>query len=128
MSREQVRQSLELLAASGQARKTRHGWAARGGAVVDTGADLTRARKLELEWARLAIGRLESGAPGHSGYSLFAIAREDLRRLREVQLAYIREMQSIIAASRKSDCVGLYCVQLIDMATAEANVFRQAHG
>jgi transcriptional regulator with XRE-family HTH domain len=128
MSREEVQRSLELLAASGQARKTRHGWAARGGAVVDTGADPTRARQLKLEWARLAIARLETGSPGHCGYSVFAVAREDLRRLREVQLAYIREMQSIIAASKQSDCVGLYCVQLIDMAAAEGNVFRSAPG
>ncbi len=128
LSRERVRESLELLVASGQARKTRHGWTARGGTMVDTGADLERARRLKLDWARLAISRLETGAPGHCGYSVFAIARDDLRRLREVQLAFIREMQSIIAASKQSDCVGLYCVQLIDMAAAEGNVFRAAAG
>jgi transcriptional regulator with XRE-family HTH domain len=128
MSKDDVRESLELLAASGQVRKTRQGWALRARTVVDTGGDSSRARGLKLEWTRVALRRLEAGAPGHCGYSVFAIAREDLRRLRDVQLAYVREMQSIIAASTKSDCVGLYCAQLLDLATPEANAFRSLSG
>ena len=92
--------------------------------MIDTGADPGRARALELEWARLALERLSSGAPGHCGYSLFAISREGLQRLREVQLAYVRERQSIIARSGGEDCVALYCAQLIDLAVPESNAFR----
>ncbi len=44
--------------------------------------------------------------------------------MREVQLAYVREMQSIIATSGEGDCVALYCAQLLDLAVPESNVFR----
>jgi hypothetical protein len=123
ISLDQVQSSLALLAASGQVRKTRHGWAPRRHALVDTGADPARARALKLDWARLAIDRLSGGAPGHCGYSLFAISHQGLQQLREVQLAYVREMQSIIAASGEGDCVALYCAQLLDLAVPESNLF-----
>jgi hypothetical protein len=119
----EVRTALELLAQSGQIRRAGQRWVADRITVVDTGADARRARALKLGWARLAIERLESGAPGHSGYSLFAVSREDLRRLREIQLAYVREMQAVIAGSKPSECVGLFCTQLIDLAAGESNVF-----
>jgi DNA-binding phage protein len=121
ISREEVKRSLSLLAESGQIRQTRRGWVARQGGVVDTGADPRRSRALKLEWARAAIERLESGAPGHSGYALFAISKSDLRRLHEIQLAYVKEMQSVIAASTPSECVGLFCAQLIDLSVADDN-------
>jgi len=46
---------------------------------------------------------------------LFAASRADLTRLRELQLQYVRAMQDIVARSEPSECVGLYCVQLLDL-------------
>jgi DNA-binding phage protein len=125
LSPEEVEQTLKLLVASGQVKRTRRGWVAQASPWVDTGADPTRSRALKLSWARVALARLEQGGPGYSGYSLFAVSRAELHKLREVQLAYVREMQGIISASRHSECIGLYCAQLIDLAQAEHNAFLQ---
>jgi hypothetical protein len=69
----------------------------------------------------VAIERLERHAPGHFGYSLFAISRADLRRLRELHGEYLREMQSIIARSQPNECVGLLCLQLLDLSARPDN-------
>jgi hypothetical protein len=45
--------------------------------------------------------------------------------LREAHLAFVREMHGIIAASTRSECVGLYCAQLLDLAVAADNTFLQ---
>ena len=60
---------------------------------------------------------------GTSGYTLFAISKDDLRRLHEIQLAYVREMQAVIAASAANECVGLFCTQLLDLSAAKGNAF-----
>lgn len=52
-----------------------------------------------------------------AGYSLFAISKRDLRRLRELHLEYVRAMQNVIAESTPGECVGLYNAQLMDLAT-----------
>jgi len=87
--------------------------------VVDTGGDYSRARDLRLLWARIALERLEQGAAGIAGYSVFAISREDLRRIRQLQVDYLRQVQGIIAQSSPSDCVALYCAQLLDLSGDE---------
>lgn len=68
-----------------------------------------------LAWTRTAAHRLEDGSPGSFGYSLFAVSRADLRRLRDLYLDYVRAMQQLIAASDPAECVGLYCSQLLDL-------------
>jgi hypothetical protein len=87
--------------------------------VVDTGGDIERARALRLCWARIALDRLERGARGLAGYSLFAVSRKDLRRIRQLQVEYLRQMQTIISQSSPCDSVGLYCAQLLDLAGDE---------
>ena len=59
----------------------------------------------------------------HSPTDLRALSRADLRRLHEIQLAFVREMQTLIAASKGDECVALYCSQLIDLSVAEQNAF-----
>jgi hypothetical protein len=63
----------------------------------------------------VAAERLRAGSPGSYGYSLFAISRADIRRLKELQRQYVRAMQSLIAESAPGECVGLYCAQLLDL-------------
>jgi hypothetical protein len=67
-------------------------------------------------WTRTALERLERSSPGNFGYSLFAVSRPDLQRLRDLHLEYVRAMQELIARSQPSECVGLYCSQLLDLA------------
>jgi hypothetical protein len=109
--------ALSFLAKTGQVKKTRGGYQVQRVLAVDTGADPARARALKVLWTKHAVERLERDVPAVFGYSLFAASRRDLQRLRDVQLAYVREMQSIIAQSADAECVGLYCFQLLDLAS-----------
>jgi hypothetical protein len=54
---------------------------------------------------------------------LFSISKQDLQRLRGIQLAYVREMQAVIAESEPGECVALYCAQLLDLGRADDNAF-----
>jgi transcriptional regulator with XRE-family HTH domain len=118
-----IADALKVLVASGQAQKTRHGWRVQALPMIDTGGDRARSRALKASWVRLALERMEAGAPGNFGYSVFAISRPDLLRLKEIQLAFVREMQAVIAGSTDTDCVGLYCAQLLDLAPPPDNAF-----
>jgi hypothetical protein len=111
-----VRAALGVLEATGQVERHGERWSLTRVLSVNTSQDRSRARALKASWAKTALARLESGAPGSYGYSVFAISKGDLRRLRDVHLEYVRAMQAIIAASRPGDCVGLYCAQLLDLA------------
>lgn len=117
VSQDELVPALAFLVQTGQVRKTRRGYRVQRVLAVDTGADPARARALKVLWTKHAVDRLERNVPATFGYSLFAISKRDLQRLREIQLAYVREMQSVIAQSARSECVGLYCFQLFDLAS-----------
>lgn len=90
---------------------------------VDTRADPDGARTIKLAWTEQAVARFRAGAPGAYGFSLFAISRDNLRRLRSLHLEYVRAMQSLIAEPQVNDCVGLYCAQLLDLDCTSDNTF-----
>jgi DNA-binding transcriptional ArsR family regulator len=92
---------------------------------VDTRQDPERGRALKLAWTRLATRKLARGHPGSFGFSLFAISKADLRKLRDLQQQYVRAMQSLIASSRATDCVGLYCTQLLDLDDGPENALAE---
>jgi hypothetical protein len=114
-----VQAGLALLHRTGQIRKLKGRWHIDRVVSVDTSAEPERARKLKAAWAEVALGRLRGGARGSFGYSVFAISRSDLRRLRDVHLEYVRAMQNLIAESSPGECVGLYNAQLLDLATVD---------
>jgi hypothetical protein len=76
-----------------------------------------------LAWTEQAVARLKAGAPGAYGFSLFAISRENLLRLRSLHIEYVRAMQALIAQPQVNECVGLYCAQLLDLDCTSDNVF-----
>lgn len=119
----EVSKGLDALERSGQVRKLRGKWHIDRVIAVDTSADANRARALKVAWTRVAAQRLESGSPGSFGYTVFAVSRADLSRLRGLQLQYVRAMQSLIAESSPGECVGLYCAQLVDL-NAEDSALR----
>lgn len=108
--------ALSILESTGQVHKTRAGLRPVAVTAVNTNADPVRDRELKLTWARTALARIEAGVAGTFGYSLFAVSHADLTKLRNLQLEYVRAMQATIADSKPSECVGLYCVQLLDLA------------
>ena len=119
VSEEVIAAGLEQLARGGQIRWSGKRWRVAQLQLVDTSADPVRARKLKANWARTAVDRLDAGAEGSFGYSLFTVSRAELQRLRELHLEYVRAMQSVIAESTQAECVGLYCMQLLDLAAPQ---------
>jgi transcriptional regulator with XRE-family HTH domain/DNA-binding transcriptional regulator YiaG len=117
----QLVHALAVLERTGQIARVGEKWAPLSSAAVTTGADPMTRGLLTRAWMHVADQRIERGAPGHFGYSLFAASRADLRRLRELHMAYLREMQSIIARSSPNECVGLLCLQLLDLSEREDN-------
>jgi hypothetical protein len=115
---EQVREALRVLEATAQITKTRRGFRPREVTRIDTGRDPEGAHKLKVAWTSTALERLKSRASGNYGWTLFAISRADLVRLHHLHLSYVRAMQEVIASSGPSECVGLYCAQLLDLSGA----------
>lgn len=118
LSPARVKALLQMLQDASQVRRKGRRFVAEPVKRVDTGADRSRARGLKAAWAHTAVERLEAGAPGLFGYSLCELSRADLTRLRALQLDYARAMQAIIADSQPTECVALYCVQLLDLSGA----------
>lgn len=121
ISVEQVERALSVLAGTEQIEQREGRWVTRSAPAVTTGRDPATVGLLTATWSKVAIERMERRAPGHFGYSLFAISRADLRRLRELHGEYLREMQSIIARSKPDECVGLLCLQLLDLSARPDN-------
>ncbi len=117
ISSEQVREALRVLEAMAQVKKTRGRFVPREVTAVDTGSDPVRARGLRVTWTTTALERLRRDAPGHYGWSLFAVSKADLVRLNNLHLQYVRAMREVIASSSPSECVGLYCAQLLDLGS-----------
>ena len=109
----EVHDALVLLEATGQVQRTRRGFVPQPAQVVDTRQDPRRALELKASWTATALERMRRGDGGSYGYSLFAISRADMQRLRNLHLEYVRAMQSVIARSQPNECVGLYCAQLL---------------
>jgi DNA-binding transcriptional regulator YiaG len=116
-----AQQALAALHATGQVELRGDRLAPARTGDVDTGRDPRRARELKVRWTETALERLRAGSPGLFGYTVFAISRRDLRRLREIQLQYVRQLQAVIASSQRAQCVGLFCTQLIDLAEGPDN-------
>jgi transcriptional regulator with XRE-family HTH domain len=110
-----VTAALNALERTGQIKKRGRRYRVERVVNVDTGRDRQRAHALKVAWTRTALERMQGGAPGYYGYTLFAVARADLAKLRELHLEYVRAMQAVIAASEPAECVGLFCVQLLDL-------------
>jgi hypothetical protein len=113
---EVVEAGLDRLARGGQIRWTGKRWRVARLQLVDTSTDPMRARKLKSSWAHTAVERLDAGAAGNFGYSLFAVSHQELGKLRDLHLEYVRAMQAVIAQSTQAECVALYCMQLLDLA------------
>jgi hypothetical protein len=116
---DEVKKALMVLQRTGQVTRIRGKWRLTEVVSVNTAPDRERALGLRVMWTETALERLRRGMPGSYGFSLFAISRADLQRLRDLQLEYVRAMQAVVAASQPGECVGLYCAQLLDLSTRD---------
>lgn len=103
---------LSLLSRSGQIHKRRGLWRVKRVQTVDTRSAPGAGKHLLWWWARLGADRLEAGRQGRFAYNLFTVSERDLERLRELQLAYFRELRSIVAQSEPAERVVVANLQL----------------
>jgi hypothetical protein len=84
------------------------------GLTVDARASTDDKLQLRRFWTEQGAKRVGSGL---SAFNVFAISRDDLKRVRELQIQFFREMRSLVAATdaTTSDTVGLVVVQVLDM-------------
>jgi transcriptional regulator with XRE-family HTH domain len=118
ITEQQVSEALAVLEVTEQVKRTARGYRLRDVMAIDTGRDPERARTLRVAWLETALARLKANTPGRFGYSVFAVSRAGLQELHELHLQYVRAMQEVIARSEPSECVGLYCSQLLDLGAA----------
>lgn len=117
-----AREALDVLLNTGQAEVRNSALVPGDTPSINTmGQDPDRSRALKAAWFREATERMVAGSPGLFGYSLFAISRADMVRVRQLQLDFVRAMQGIIRQSSPSECVGLHCLQLLDLRTDAQN-------
>jgi hypothetical protein len=105
---------------SAQVKRTARGYRLLEVMAIDTGQSPDRARDLKIAWLETALQRLRANTPGRFGYSVFAVSKATLRELHDLHLQYVRAMQLAIARSTPSECVGLYCSQLMDLGEGTA--------
>lgn len=112
ISRAEEERCLVTLAAAQQIRKQGSRWVVDQTQTIDTRADPARGRQLKAEWLKVALARLQEGVQGTFGYNLMSISRADLARLKEMHVAYFRQMQALVADSTPSECVVLFNADL----------------
>jgi hypothetical protein len=71
---------------------------------------------LKTWWSEQALQRLRLNREGLFSYNLFTVSERDYHRLRELHLAYFRELRSIVAQSEPAERVVLANVQLLPLA------------
>ena len=121
ITEEQSARALRVLESTGQIAFRDGHWVRLPSMAVTTGRNPATLGILTRAWTQVALERMEKRGPAHFGYSLFAVSRADLRRLRDLQLEYLREMQTIIAQSSPNECVGLLCLHLLDLRPGDGN-------
>jgi DNA-binding phage protein len=115
ISRQEEERCLQALATARQIKPGGGRWVLDQTQTIDTRADPARGRRLKAEWLKVALHRLEQGATGAFSYNLMAVSRHDLQRLREMHIAYFRNMQALVADSEPSECVVLFNADLFSL-------------
>lgn len=112
---EEEQRCLALLERSGQIRKRRGKYVAGRPLTVDTRSNPGAGRTLVSFWAQAGVERMSSGSRGLFSYNLFTVSERDLARLRELHLAYFRELRAIVAQSEPAERVVVANVQLFGL-------------
>lgn len=106
---------LRLLARSRQIRKRDGRWVPHRVRTVDTRNNPDAGRALLRFWAEVGCARLAESKQGLFSYNLFTVSERDLERLRELHLAYFRQLRSIVAQSEPAERLVVANVQLFGL-------------
>ena len=108
----------EALVQSGAARWKGARLVVDGGLTIDTRASVSDKNRLRRFWADRGAERVGDGL---TAFNVFAVPRDDLERIKALQLKFFREMRSLVAAAEPaaSDAVGLVVVQVLELASPD---------
>lgn len=115
LSEAEVTACLEVLTAAGEIEAREGRYQVRESRTVDTQRDPEHGQRLKHWWARVALERLAHQSPGRFSYNLFTVSQADYERLEALQLAYFRELRSIVARSSPPERVALVNLQLLPL-------------
>jgi hypothetical protein len=117
LSLDEETRCLEMLERTGQIERVGKRYAVAQVLTVDTRQNPAAGRKLKVWWSRVALERIERGeeSEGLFSYNLFSVSEADYQRLRELHLAYFRQLRSIVARSQPAERVVLANVQLFGL-------------
>lgn len=116
ISLEEEQQCIEALATTGQLDWDGSRYRINEARLTDTRHNPEAGRALKIWWTERALERLKQDREGLFSYNLFTVSERDYQRLRELHLAYFRELRSIVAASEPADRVVLAHLQLLPLA------------
>lgn len=109
---EPIAEALDLLLDHGLLTAAGGRLVATGHMTVDMRATPEDRRRFRAHWARAAADRIEADLGDLMGFSLIAVSRADLDRIRQLQRRYFREMRSIVAASQPVEVGALVVAQV----------------
>lgn len=119
ISEEEERRCLEALLSSGQLEWDGERYRVSG-QLTDTRHYPEAGRLLKIWWAERALERLKQQREGQFSYNLFAVSERDYERLRELHLAYYRELRRIVAESEPAERVVLAHLWLVPLTSPVA--------
>ena len=109
---EPIAEALDLLLSHGLLTAAAGRLIATGNMTVDMRATPEDRRRMRSHWAQAAADRVEADAGDLMGFSLVAVSKADLDRIRHLQRRYFREMRSIVAASQPVETAALIVAQV----------------
>ena len=68
--------------------------------TLDTRKTPDAGRQLQAHWTQAALSRIQRGGPGRFSFNVFAVSREDLRKIEDLHLEYFRAVRAIVARSK----------------------------
>ena len=114
LSAERVAACLARLEGAGVIARSGPRYAVGGALTIDTRRHPEAGIALKQHWLSVGSDRVAAPREGDVlSYNLFAVSREDLDRIRDLQRAFFREVRGVVAASEPSEAVALMNLQLV---------------
>jgi DNA-binding phage protein/DNA-binding Lrp family transcriptional regulator len=115
ISAEEEQRCLEMLERTGQLTRAGAQLLPAAAPVVDTRQSPEAGKRLKHFWTEVALDRIEKEREGLYSFNLFTVSEQDYQRLRELHLAYFRQLRSIVANSSPAERVVVANVQLFTL-------------
>jgi len=114
-----IAQALALLAEHGLVTEQSGRWVAAGEMTVDMRATDADRRRLRAWWSQVAADRVAGDVGDLFSFSLVAVSRADLERIRQLQRRYFRALRGIVSASHPAEVGAMIIAQVAEWTDPE---------